>query len=120
MTYDGPERRSDNRELIPRVGGWWLRHARTWTAAVAAHFVILSFVAGGVAVLSRRSADEVDQLERQVRTANQTAGDAKVVADFIRDCIFFPEENRCPVSELRIERKVNPANPPSTTTTSRR
>lgn len=110
MTYEGPERRRliSQPPIIP----------------FQQFVVVLTVVAAFVAVLfllavneANRTESRLAKIESQQRIANDTAENAKVVADFIRDCIFYAEEGRCPVKNLQIIKEDNPTGNPKPTTT---
>lgn len=112
----GEDRRTGNRGLSQRIGFWMLTHSSVWAVLVVLHFLILGFIAIGVSLLANSSSDEVNRLEKQVELSNKTATDAKLVADFIKNCIFFPEEGNCHVTNLEIRKTDSTTNPPSNAT----
>src|ERR1044072_7902518 len=90
--------------------------------------VVLVATVAGIGVLFALSLNETDQanarlsrIETQVRISNDTAENARVTADFLRDCIFYAEQGHCPVKNLQIIKEDNPTgNPKPTTTTTTR
>lgn len=94
--YDGPERRQDRLDLFDRLGVWIGKHMGALAAVIVVQTLLLGFIAVGVGVLANRSSDEVHALGKQVDQLEVTAADAKLVADFVRDCIITESSKRDP------------------------
>jgi hypothetical protein len=118
-----PDRRAVGRTRSQKLGFWMLTNSATWAVIVITHFMLLAAISIGVAILAQSSNDQVNRLESQVEASNKVADDAKLVADFIKNCIFFPELKQCHVENLEIRKTDSSTNPPanatSTTTTTR-